>query len=266
MEQTFIDRGAVYEVLHEQTLPMIIQAKSEEPDGHSALNLTAWSTENRAYLESALVKSAAILFRGFAMRSPQDLEELVSSLTPQVLNYIEGSSPRTRLTEKVYTSTEYPPEFAISLHNELSYAHAWPARLFFLCLTAPPAGGETPLADSHSVYQMLDRAILEPFLKKGVKYVRNLHGSKRGVGLSWQTVFETDDRAQVERYCEEGNIEYEWTKRGGLRTSQIRPAAIKHPITGAPVWFNQADQWHPTNLEDAVRASMLALMSEKDLS
>jgi hypothetical protein len=132
MEQTFIDRGAVYEVLHEQTLPMIIQAR------HTDQNLTAWSSENREYLESALAKSGAILFRGFDMWNPQDLEDLVSSLTPQVLNYIEGSSPRLLLTKKVYTSTEYPPEFAISLHNELSYAHEWPARLFFLCLTAPP--------------------------------------------------------------------------------------------------------------------------------
>jgi alpha-ketoglutarate-dependent taurine dioxygenase len=260
MEHTFIDRGAVYELHHEQSLPTIIQAR------HTDLSLTAWSIENRAYLESALAKSGAILFRDFAMRTPQDLEELVSSLTPEMLNYIEGSSPRTRLTEKVYTSTEYPPEFAISMHNELSYAHAWPAKLFFLCLTAPPEGGETPLADSQRVYQMLDRTILDPFLRKGVKYVRNLHGSKRGVGLSWQTVFETDDRKRVERYCEEGNIEYEWTKRGGLRTSQIRPAAIKHPVTGLPVWFNQVDQWHPTNLPESVRASMLALMSEKDLS
>ena len=260
MEQTFIDRGAVYEVLHEQSLPTIIQARDAD------LNLTVWSSENRDYLESTLIKSGAILFRGFAMHSPQDLEDLVSSLTPQMLNYIEGSSPRTRLTEKVYTSTENPPEFAISLHNELSYAHAWPAKLFFLCLTAPSAGGETPLADSQRVYQMLDSAILEPFLKKGVRYVRNLHGSKRGVGLSWQTVFETDDKAWVERYCAEGNIEYERTKRGGLRTSQIRPAAIKHPVTGVPVWFNQVDQWHPTNLPASVRASMLALMSEKDLS
>ena len=29
----------------------------------------------------------------------------------------------------VYTSTEYPPEFFISLHNELSYSTRWPSRL-----------------------------------------------------------------------------------------------------------------------------------------
>jgi len=79
-------------------------------------------------------------------------------------------------------------------------------------------------------------------------------------------VFETDDKAWIERYCEEGQIEYKWTKRGGLHTSQIRPATIKHPVTGVPVWFNQVDQWHQNNLPESVRASMLALMSEKDLS
>lgn len=259
MNQSVIDHGEVNELLHEQTLPKVIQAKSAD------LNLTAWGTQNRIYLEDSLVASGAILLRGFAMHDPQDLEELVSSLTPGMLNYIEGSSPRTLLTSKVYTSTEYPAEFDISMHNELSYAHEWPSKLFFLCLTAPETGGETPLTDSRKVYQMLDKAILEPFLTKGVKYVRNLHGG-RGIGLSWKTVFETDDKSIVERYCEAGNIEYEWTKRGGLRTSQVRPAVIKHPVSGEIVWFNQADQWHPTNLPEGVRASMLAMMSEKDLS
>ncbi|GCE28509.1 protein AmbD [Dictyobacter alpinus] len=259
MTQTTIDRGDVLELLQEQSLPKIFQAKKNE------LNLTVWTRENRAYLEDIIVKNGAILFRGFAMHQPADLEELVSSLTPGMLNYIEGSSPRTRLTDKVYTSTEYPPEFEISMHNELSYAHKWPSRLFFFCMTTPQTGGETPLVDSRKIYQTLDKAILETFITKGVKYIRNLHGG-RGVGLSWQTVFETDDRAQVELYCEEGDIEYQWTRKGGLRTSQLRPAAIKHPVTKEPLWFNQVDQWHPTNLPEATRHSMLEIMSEKDLS
>lgn len=259
MIHTLSNSKDVNELVQKQTLPKIIQAKK------AGLNLRAWSTENRDYLESALVSSGAILFRGFAMSEPQHLEELVSSLTPGMVNYIEGSSPRTRLTDKVYTSTEYPPEYDIAQHNELSYAHQWPSKLFFFCMTAPQTGGATPLADSRTIYRMLDRSILERFIKKGVKYVRNLHGG-RGVGLSWQTVFETDDRAEVERYCEAGDIQYQWTKRGGLRTSQQRPAAIKHPITHEPLWFNQVDQWHPSHLPEAVRNSMLAIMSEKDLA
>jgi alpha-ketoglutarate-dependent taurine dioxygenase len=259
MIHTPITHNDVIEQAQEPTLPKVIQAQTVD------LNLKVWSNENRSYLESALLKSGAILFRGFAMSRPEHLEELVSSLTPGMVNYIEGSSPRTRLTDKVYTSTEYPPEYDIAQHNELSYAHRWPSKLFFFCLTAPQTGGATPLADSRIIYQMLDPSIRENFVKRGVKYVRNLHGG-RGMGLSWQTVFETDDKAEVERYCEEGGIQYQWTKRGGLHTSQVRPAAIKHPVTGDPLWFNQADQWHPSHLPEAIRNSMLAIMSEKDLA
>lgn len=259
MIHTSSNHKYVVEQVQEQTLPTILQAEKAD------LDLSAWSSENRDYLESTLIKSGAILFRGFAMSRPEHLEALVSSLTPGMLNYIEGSSPRTRLTDKVYTSTEYPPEYDIAQHNELSYAHKWPSKLFFFCLTAPQAGGATPLADSRAIYRALDPSILERFIKKGIKYVRNLHGG-RGIGLSWQTVFETDDKAAVERYCEEGDIQYQWTKRGGLQTSQVRPAVIKHPITHEAVWFNQADQWHPSHLPEAVLRSMLTIMSEKDLA
>jgi hypothetical protein len=43
-------------------------------------------------------------------------------------------------------------------------------------------------------------------------------------------------------------IDFEWTQDGGLRTRQVRPATVVHPETGQRVWFNQADQWHPSNL------------------
>ncbi len=51
----------------------------------------------------------------------------------------------------------------------------------------------------------------------------------------------------------------------GLRTSQIRPAAIEHPRSGEIVWFNQADQWHPSNLPESIRAAVLSITGEADL-
>lgn len=239
-------------------LPLGVRAKSSET------KLEDWVKQQSDYVESCLTDKGAVLFRGFQVSTAEDLEGIVTSLTPELVNYIEGSSPRMRITNKVYTSTEYPPEFDISLHNELSYAHRWPGKLFFLCLHEPQSGGETPIADSRKIFQLLDKAVLEKFLQLGVKYVRNLHGG-RGVGLSWQTVFETEDKAEVERYCQEGKIEFAWTRRGGLRTSQIRPAAVKYPKTGEMLWFNQVDQWHPSNLPAASRQAMHSLMKEADL-
>ncbi|HEU5377681.1 MAG TPA: TauD/TfdA family dioxygenase [Ktedonobacteraceae bacterium] len=248
----------VYDLPHKFTRPLVIEAKRADE------RLSDWVKHNLASIDAVLLERGAILFRGFQTTTPEVLEQAVSHITPELVNYVEGSSPRFKVTEKVYTSTEYPPEFAISLHNELSYAHQWPSKLYFLCLKPADGGGETPLADSREVFKLLSPALRERFLEKGVRYVRNLHGG-RGVGLSWQAIFETSDREDVERYCQEGNIAYEWTRKGGLRTSQTRPSAIKHPRTGEKIWFNQVDQWHPSNLPEANRKSMLALLKEADL-
>ncbi len=88
--------------------------------------LTTWIADSLSYIEAELVRAGVILFRGFGVRSAEELESLVRIVTPELVNYAEGSSPRIAITDKVYTSTEYPPEFDISLHDELSYAHRLP--------------------------------------------------------------------------------------------------------------------------------------------
>jgi hypothetical protein len=114
------------------------------------------------------------------------------------------------------------------------------------------------------VLNFISPQIKEGFLRKGVKYVRNLRAGN-GAGLSWQMVFETDDRTFVESYCREGGIEFEWNPAGGLRTSQVRPAVARHPQTGEMVWFNQADQWHPSNLGGKLVAGLVTAIPEEDL-
>ena len=239
-------------------LPLVFRPNVEDVD------LSDWAARNGARIERELLVHGGILFRGFAVRSPQAFERFVNSVTTELVNYVEGSSPRVMVGDKVYTSTEYPPEFFVSMHNELSYAHKWPSKIFFYCDTEPAEGGETPIADSREVWRRIDPAVRRRFEEKGLVYTRNLHGDT-GAGLSWQTVFETTDRSRVEAYCEEGGIEYRWTDDGGLRTRQRRPATIKHPETGEPVWFNQVDQWHPSNLGEELAAALLATTKEEDL-
>ncbi len=241
-----------------ETLPLVV-----EPAG-ADLDPIGWAKNNREFIERELLQHGAILFRGFGLATAALFEQFALSVIPGFLHYIEGSSPRIMQADGVYTSTEYPPEYFISMHNELSYAHRWPSKIFFYCVTAPPVGGETPIADSRKIFEKLSPELRQRFLEKGVKYTRNLHGS-RGAGLSWQTVFETEDREAVEAYCREGDIEFSWTDKGGLRTSQLRPAVIRHPKTGDLLWFNQVDQWHPSNLEPEVAKALLATTGEEDL-
>lgn len=215
-----------------------------------------------ADLGELLAEHKALVFRGFHVTT-SELDEVMDLLLPNRLAYVHGNSPRTKVGQNVYTSTEYPPEFDISMHNEMSYAHQWPERLMFFCAVAPETGGATPLVDGVRWLGSLDDEVREAFAK-GVRYTQNLHGGK-GFGKSWQDTFETDQRDVVEEFLSTSGSEFAWRPDGGLRVSQVRPSTTVHPVTGDEVWFNQADQWHAAGLGDETAAALYQIMGEEDL-
>lgn len=228
----------------EHNLPLVIEP--EDQQNNSPGRLITWYRDNHDFVEQKLLEHGAILFRGFEVRAPSAFGKFVRSISNNLLDYIDGNSPRTKLSDGIYTSTEYPAEVPISLHNELSYSRHHPSRLFLCCIVAPRSGGETPLADSRAILKSMPADIIEAFSTKQVKYIRNLHGGQ-GYGLSWQDTFETTDRTAIEKFCQDTSIAYEWKPDGGLRLVQIGPGTAVHSRTHQEVWFNQADQFHPSN-------------------
>ena len=92
-----------------------------------------------------------------------------------------------------------------------------------------------------------------------------MHSGDR-MGKSWQDTFETADKSKVEEYLTAGGIDFNWDDEGGLHTSQVREAVVTHPVTGEQVWFNQAEQWHPSMLDQKNRRAMAALgLKEENL-
>lgn len=217
---------------------------------------------DRTDLDQLLVDEKALVFRGFGVDEAH-LEPVMDLLLPGRLAYVHGNSPRTKVGDNLYTSTEYPPEYTISMHNELSYAHAYPSRLMFSCQLAAETGGATPLVDGARWLDALDDELVDAF-SGGVRYLQNLHGGM-GLGKSWQDTFETSDRDDVERFLAASEASVEWRKDGGLRIVQLRPATIKHPQTNAEVWFNQADQWHPAGLGDETAQALAQIMPAEEL-
>ncbi len=71
--------------------------------------------------------------------------------------------------------------------------------------------------------------------------------------------FETSDRAEVENYLRRNDIEFEWLTDRSLRTSATRPGVAVHPLTGEKHWFNQANLWHLSNLEQRHQERMVRL-------
>jgi alpha-ketoglutarate-dependent taurine dioxygenase len=247
----------------EESLPLFVlnespRAASAEPD-----EFVSWYRDQQARMEELLLLHGALLFRGFGIQSHEALQRVVSGIGGPTLDYVDGNSPRQKLGSGVYTSTDYPPEFFISLHNELSYSSRWPGRLFFCCVTAPAEGGETPLADSRAILRRLRPDVREAFVEKKVKYIRNLHGGS-GFGPSWQKTFESDDRASVEDFFRGTDTGIRWNADGSLTVTQVRPAIATHPTTGEAVWFNQADQFHPSTHPKAIYESIKALYKGRE--
>jgi alpha-ketoglutarate-dependent taurine dioxygenase len=242
-------------------LPLVIQHKK---NATAALGLTGvdaflnlWA-DHCDWMDRRLHQHGAMLFRGFGISEQTVFQSLMARLKEQLADYVDGNSPRTKMGGGVYTSTEYPPEYFICLHNELSYSQQWPARVFFCCIVAPKAGGQTPLMKSRSLLQTLPQELVKEFQARKVKYIRNLHGGK-GVGKSWQKTFETESRAHVEDWAMAAGVVVQWFEDGSVRLSNVRPATAFHPVTGEEVWFNQADQFHPSSLPPAVYESMLSI-------
>lgn len=229
--------------------------------GAEGQDLAAHLTELGAdRLTELLTEHKALVFRGFGV-TPDAIEPVLDRLLPNRLPYVHGNSPRTRVRGNLYTSTEYPQRFTISMHNELNYARRWPARLAFYCEKAAESGGATPVVDGELWLDSLDAEVREAFAG-GIRYVQNLHDGY-GLGKSWQDTFETDDRAEVERFLTASEAEWEWGP-DGIRVVQHRRATTTHPVTGAEVWFNQADQWHPAGLGDETSKELYEILAPEE--
>ncbi len=238
-------------------LPLIVK-----PKGTRDLDIVSWAQNNVRFIEENLLKYGGILFRGFKEISPSGFREFMKCISKELLEYRERSTPRTDLGDKIYTSTEYPPDQNITFHNEFSYALSWPMNIGFFCVKPADVGGETPISDSRKMLELVDRSVVEKFARKGIMYVRN-YGS--GIDLPWQEVFQTNNKKDVEAYCRKACIEFEWGGEDRLRTTQVRSALATHPVTGETVWFNQAHLFHMSNLDSDLRASMLDIFTEDEL-
>jgi alpha-ketoglutarate-dependent taurine dioxygenase len=241
-----------------RALPLLCEPAAE------GVSLQAWAERNRSLLEGKLHQHGAILFRNFPVATAAEFDQCITALSSGALEYRFRASPRTQVDPgfHIYTSTDYPADQKIFPHNEHSYSPVFPLRLFLWCDVAPGCKGETPIGDTRDIIRAIDPAVKETFARKKIMYVRN-YGD--GFGLTWQTVFQTGDRSQVESYCASVGISVEWKADGRLRTRQVGPAIVKHPRTGEALWFNHATFFHVSTLPPQVRDALLADFDEDEL-
>lgn len=218
-----------------------------------------WVQENKPFINKFIAQNGALLIRGLKFPGSNIFGKVLECLFDgPLLEYVYRSTPRTQMRGRVYTATEYPANEVIPQHNENAYSDSWPNRIGFLCLIPAESGGATPISDSREIYNKLTPAVREKFEKLGVMYVRNYCD----LDLPWSEVFQTDNRSDVEQYCLRHGMTFEWLDNNGLRTKQVNPAVINHPVSGEKVWFNQAHLFSVHNLQDAVKETLMASLGE----
>ena len=242
-------------------LPLILD--SNDFYNNSVESLLQYNNTEQSKIYNHLAKHGAILYRGFQINDINELELIATSLSFTCDTYVGGDSPRTKLTQKVYTSTEYPADQIIALHNEMSFSNKYPRYLLFYCEVPSLYGGETPLADNRELYRLLPSDLVEKYRNKKLKYIMNLHNGY-GIGKSWQDVFETNSKAEVERILKKRGISYQWELNENLRISEIVQPVICHPKTNEWIFISQAHQWHPSNLDINTYESLLSIMPETE--
>jgi alpha-ketoglutarate-dependent taurine dioxygenase len=219
---------------------------------------------NATQVQQLLHAHGGILFRGFGLNGAEDFHASSQKLGAQPFGYVGGDSPRNRVIDNVFTSTEYPATEVISLHNEMSYLPSWPTRLFFYSHTPASTGGQTSLASSADVLRAIPAAIVEKFRAKKINYIRNFQ-SKIPFGKTWQATYQTQDKDEVERIAAGQGSTCTWFDDGRLRVTTQCEAFTTHPQTGEQVWFNQAEQWHASSLNPAMRGMFEQMVGKGNL-
>jgi alpha-ketoglutarate-dependent taurine dioxygenase len=213
-----------------------------------------WLKNNKEQVREQLYKSGAVLLRGFNMEIANSFREVVNSYGKEVIEYDLGAARRTKEIDNIYLSTHHPAGEDLEMHNEMSYAANWPTEIMLYCDIPATEGGETPLCDGRKIWSMLKEETRNKFERLSIMYVRQLGGLFGG--LTWQKVFQTDDRSIAEEKCRETNMEFEWMDNDVFRMKWVKPAVISHPGTNEVAWFNHSFFFNSFMLNPDIRQTM----------
>jgi alpha-ketoglutarate-dependent taurine dioxygenase len=215
-----------------EQIPLVISPKTNNCE------LSDWAFDNKNCVSDLLDKHGALLFRGFHILNAENLEKITSYLLGDLINNIDRGTQRSGIKGKIFTASDASGEINIPMHCESSFAHSFPGKIFFYCNTPPLKQGETPIANVANVFKNLSPEITKLFSRKGITYVRNLQDNH------WEYVFQVSGRDELETYCKFAKIKIDWIDSNSIRASQKRPAALYHPVTKEPIWFNQVDNFY----------------------
>lgn len=200
----------------------------------------AWVASNKAELFQTMHTEGALLLRGFPMDGPATFEQLLLALELDLeVSYRGGLSPRSKITDRTWTSTDVAPPLVIGYHTEMCYLPGRPRYIGFYCDVAPLECGETVLFDAAAAWANLSDAVRQTLSRLGVTYRRHFHGQTEAakgnnIHKTWMSAFGFQNREDLERFLAAEGTRFSWHADGSLTTEVSLPAVVPHAPSGLP--------------------------------
>jgi hypothetical protein len=183
-------------------------------------------SENGAYFNKLLDQYGAILFRGFEVENGNQFQQVLEILNIKLESvYHFGSAHRVRITDKVFTSSEAPPDTIIAPHNELNMVPWRPNILAFFCQVQPDIYGETPIINTEKLFNSLSPSLqhkIANYPQRFVRYVPN---------HLLELVFEGLSREEITKLLTEQKFDFYWEEDGSLNFECSYTTLFSHPRT-----------------------------------
>lgn len=209
-----------------------------------------WAAESAQHVNDLLSHHGVVVLRGFDITSTAEFEAVAHALVAgSIVPYREAATPRHHVGGEVYSATDLDRRLEIFFHGENAHVLRFPRTLLFWCREPAPTGGATTLSDCADIARRLRPGVRDRWREVGVQYERRFGF---GVGMPWEKAFGSPDRTDVESYCRNNNISWEWDGPK-LRVKYNRWALVPHPHSGDEVWFNNMTFYHPVTLQEAMR-------------
>lgn len=214
--------------------------------------------ENKEKIRADLLKHGAVWFRGFdLMKSVSGYREFWEALEfDPCLDPLHSSGLRKFASERdaLYEEVNKPSlrGHYIGLHSE-STAKRTAAYAAFVCFQkATEGGGRFLVADGAAILADMDRRLLKDLYERKIRIsVSNLDIPPSFPGFVKEGLKNVVDAAVAPKFDMDLEMIYEADgKPGRLQAIESAESPInRHPVTGFPVWFNNAHN-HARKLRD----------------
>lgn len=218
----------------------------------------SYFSENKEQIRADLLKHGAIWFRGFdLMKSVKGHREMYEALDLKpCLDPLHSSGLRKFASERdaLYEEVNKPSlrGHYIGLHCE-STAKRTAAYAAFVCFQrATEGGGRFLVADGAAILADMDTELLQKLYDRQIRIsVSNLDIPPSFPGFMKEGIKSVVDAAVAPKFDMDLEMMYEKDgKPGRLQAIETAESPInRHPVTGLPVWFNNAHN-HARKLRD----------------